>query len=860
LGPYEILAPIGAGGMGEVYKARDTRLNRIVAVKLSKEQFSERFEREAKAVAALNHPNICQIYDVGESPSSFGYLVMEFVEGHPLRGPLPLDEALRIAGQIAEALEAAHAKGIVHRDLKPGNILLTPDRSVKVLDFGLAKVGPVVMASGSDPENSPTISMAAATQAGVILGSAGYMSPEQARGKMADARADIWAFGVVLYEMLTGRRMFKGEDFTETLASIIKTQPDLSVAPHEVRRLLEACLQKNPTERLQAIGDWKLLMDRPNPPAIAAPGTEGALRGSVWGWITAGALAAVAMALGFVQFRGMRPEPRLITTTILPPDDTTFNFNSDNPLAISPDGKWLVFGVRSNGASQLWVRRLDSPAAQPLDGTQNAQFPFWSPDSRSIGFFADRKLKRIEAAGGAALTLADAATPRGGAWSPDGTIVYSPNNPGGLQRVPAAGGASSPATAFDPANDRSHRFPWFLPDGRHFLFEDQLQLGSNDDVLRIGLLNSKEVKTIGPSNSNAMYAQGYLLFLRGNTLVAQPFDENRLVTTGDPAPVAERVQTAVPAGSVGVFSVSRDGLLVYQSGSGGTGLQLTWFDRTGKSTGTLGEGGNVFSLEFSPDRKSVAVALVGQTSDLWIYDTAKGLRTRFTFDAGVELAAMWAPDGRSIVYGSKQQGHYVLYRKPIDLNATGEVLYEDDAPKNPSSWSTDGNFLLFNRSDPKTATGIWVLPVTPDATGKPSLFLQAPIAETSAKFSPNGKWVAYVSSESGGPEIYVAPFPGPGGKRQISTTGGRHPRWSDDAKELFYVDPGGALMAIGISQNGGSIEVGAVRSLGIPTVTTRGWTYDVTADGQRFLVAARPAQKSSEPLTLVSNWTMLLKK
>ncbi len=700
LGPYEILAPIGAGGMGEVYKARDTRLNRIVAVKLSKEQFSERFEREAKAVAALNHPNICQIYDVGESPSSFGYLVMEFVEGHPLRGPLPLDEALRIAGQIAEALEAAHEKGIVHRDLKPGNILLTPDRSVKVLDFGLAKVATAAVPSGGDTETSPTVTMAAPTQAGVILGTAGYMSPEQARGKTADARADIWAFGVVLYEMLTGRRMFKGEDFTETLASIITIQPDLSVVPYEVRRLLEACLQKDPKQRLQAIGDWNLLVDRPNVPVIAAPGM-GRTRGSAWGWIAAGALAAIAVALGFVHFRETRPEPRLITTTILPPDDTTFNFNSDNPLAISPDGKWLVFGVRSNSASELWVRRLDSPAAQPLDGTQNAQFPFWSPDSKSIGFFADRKLKRIDVAGGAALTLADAATPRGGAWSPDGTIVYSPNNPGGLQRVPAAGGASSPATAFDQANDRSHRFPWFLPDGRHFLFEDQLQLGSNDDVLRIGLLDSKEVKTIGPSNSNAMYAQGYLLFLRGNTLVAQSFDENRLATTGDPAPVGERVQTAVPAGSVGVFSVSRDGLLVYQSGSGGTGLQLTWFDRSGKSTGTLGEAGNVFSLEFSPDRKSVAVALVAQTSDLWIYDTANGLRTRFTFDAGVELEAMWAPDGRSIVYGSKQEGHYVLYRKPIDLNATGEVLYEDGAPKiHPVGRRTE-TFCSFTVAIPK---------------------------------------------------------------------------------------------------------------------------------------------------------------
>jgi Tol biopolymer transport system component len=860
LGPYEILAPIGAGGMGEVYRARDPRLKRDVAIKVSAAQFSERFEREAKAVAALNHPNICQLYDVGASTSSSAYLVMEFVEGHPLRGPLPLDEALRIAGQIAEALEAAHEKGIVHRDLKPANILLKPDGLVKVLDFGLAKFGPLAAASGGDPENSPTLTMAA-TQAGVILGTAGYMSPEQARGKTADARADIWAFGVVLYELLTGKRLFKGEDVTDTLASILKIQPDLSVAPYEVRRLLEACLQKDPKQRLQAIGDWNLLLDRQNSPAIGGAGPGGAPRRSAWGWIAAGVLAAAAAALGFAHFRERPPEPRLITTAILPPGDTTFNFNSDNPLAISPDGKRMVFGARSNGASKLWMRSLDSPAARALDGTENAQFPFWSPDSKSIGFFADRKLKRIDVTGGPALTIADARTPRGGAWSPegspDGTIVYSPANPGGLLRVAAAGGTPTPATPFDTTKDRSHRFPWFLPDGRHFLVEDQPQVGSNDDVLRIGSLDSKEVKTIGPSNSNAMYAQGYLLFLRENTLVAQPFDENRLATTGDAAPVAEGVQTAVPAGSVGVFCVSRDGLLVYQTGSGGSGMQLTWFDRAGKPMGTLGEPGDVSSLEFSPDRKRVAVTLTGQNSDLWIYDAAGGLRTRFTFDPGVERDASWAPDERSLVYSSDQKGHFDLYRKRTDLNGTEEVLYADGAPKDPSSWSRDGKFLLFTLTAPKTASGIWVLPVTSDAAGKPFPFLQMSF---DAKFSPDGKWVAYASYESGRPEIYVAPFPGPGGKRQISTAGGLHARWRDDGNELFYVDPGGILMAAGIAAKGGSIEVGAVRSLGIPTVTTRGWTYDVAADGQRFLVAARPEQKSSEPLTLVSNWTMLLKK
>ena len=853
MGPYEILAPIGAGGMGEVYKARDTRLNRIVAVKLSNERFSERFEREAKAVAALNHPNICQLYDVGATPSTSGYLVMEFIEGEPLHGPLPLEEVLRIAGQIANALAAAHEKGIVHRDLKPANILLKPDRSVKVLDFGLAKVNPSGAPSEGDSANSPTLTMAAATQAGIILGTAGYMSPEQARGKTADSRADIWAFGVVLYEMLTGERLFKGEDVTDTLASILKAQPDLSAVPYEVRRLLEACLQKDPKNRLQAIGDWKLLLDRP---IAAARG-----RGSAWGWVAAGVLAAAAAGLGFVHFRETKPEQRLVATTILPPEGTTFNFNSDNPLAISPDGKRIVFGARSDGKpQQLWVRRLDSPAAQPLNGTEEAQFPFWSPDGKSIGFFADRKLKRIDVAGGPAVTIAAAPIPRGGAWSleggPDGTIVYSPSNPGGLQRVAAGGGTPVPATPFDTNNDRSHRFPWFLPDGRHFLFEDQPQLGSNDDVVRIGSLDSKEVKTVGPSNSNAMYAQGYLLFLRENTLLAQPFDESRLVTTGDAEPIAERVQTAVPAGSVGVFSVSREGLLVYQAGSGGAEM-LTWFDRSGKATGTLGEAENVFSMEFSPDRKSVAVA---QSTDLWVYDAARGPRTRLTSDPGFDRVAMWAPDGKSIVYASDQKGHFALLSKPTDLNGTGKVLYEDGAHVSPTGWSPDGKILLFAHIEPKTASSVWVLPVTQNVGGKPSPLLQASFSEIHAKVSPDGKWVAYASYETGRPEIYVAPFPGPGGQRQISTAGGLHPRWRDDGRELYYAGLDGILMAAEIAPKAGNIEIGTIRSLGIPTVTTRGWTYDVTADGQRFLVAARPEQKSTEPLTLVSNWTMLLKK
>ena len=851
LGPYEILAPLGAGGMGEVYRAHDTRLRRDVALKISAERFSERFEKEARAIAALNHPNVCTLHDVGPN-----YLVMELVEGQTLaerlkQGAIPIDEALTIAKQIADALEAAHEKGITHRDLKPGNIILKPDGVVKVLDFGLAKMGgtPAVQS-----ENSPTLT--GATQAGVILGTAAYMAPEQARGKEVDRRADIWAFGVVLYETLTAHKLFQGDDLSEVLASVIKDEPKLERLPTKVQRLLRSCLQKDPKQRLQAIGDWRLLLEEK--PEAAKPSSRGWLP---WGVAAVAALALAALA--FIHFRETPPEARLLSTTMLPPEGASFNFGSEyNPPAISPDGRRIVFGARSGDKSQLWVRPLDSPVAQPLAGTENAAFPFWSPDSKTLAFFADGKLKRIDVAGGPALTIADAPSPRGGAWSPDDVIVFSPNYPGALQRVTAAGGTPSPATALAAANDRSHRFPWFLPDGRHFLFADQIQQGTSDAILRIASLDSKDVITVGPANSNAVYAKGYLLFLREHTLMAQPFDAQHLATTGDALPIGERVQSVLGAGAVGVFSVSRDGLLAYQTGSGGSAPQLTWFDRKGKPVGMLGEPGDIGSLEFSPDRKSVAVSLSGPSADLWIYEVARGLRTRFTFNPGAARFPVWSPDGRKIIYSSNQKGHFDLYRKSADLNGTEEVLYEDGANKEPTSWSPDGKFLLFNREDPKTLRDIWVLPLTPDSPGaKPFPFLQTPGNEGFARFSPDGNWVAYGSEESKRVEIYVAPFPGPGGKRQVSTAGGALPRWRADGRELFFVAlDDGMLTAAEVAVKGSSIEVGTVRSLGIPTAPGRGWMYDVSADGQRFLVPTPPEQKTPAPLTLVYNWPLLLKK
>jgi serine/threonine protein kinase/Tol biopolymer transport system component len=842
LGPYEVLTPIGKGGMGEVYKARDTRLKRDVAIKICAAQFSERFDREARVIASLNHPNICQLYDVGPN-----YLVMELVEGANLSGPLPLETALNHARQIADALEAAHEKGIVHRDLKTANVKITPAGVLKVLDFGLAKAAEEP--STTDPCNVTTLTMSP-TRVGMILGTAPYMSPEQARGVAVDKRADIWAFGCVLYEMITGKQAFHGETTSDILAAVLKEEPDWNRIPARVQPLLKRCLVKDPKHRLRDIGDAMALLDR-------AP--EVAPARLLWPWVAAAAVLAVGFAaLSFVHLRDTPAETRLISTSIMPPEKTEFDFAGRyNPPALSPDGRRIVFGVRgADGKTQLWMRPLDSPAAQPLAGTEGAALPFWSPNNRSIAFFADGKLKRIDVAGGPALTLTDAPNPYGGSWSPQDVIVYAEGN-GPLQQMAAGGGAPKPATTLKLAHDYAHRFPWFLPDGRHFLFTGQVQANSSDATLRIGALDSQEVKTIGPASFNTMYANGYLLYLRWNTLMAQPFDEKRLATTGEAAPIAEQVRTRFGgAVTVGLFSISPEGLLAYQAGSAGS-EQLTWFDRGGKPVGTLGDAGDFWSVDFSPDRKSVAVTRLDQNQDIWLYDTARGLATRFTFSPAAERNPMWSPDGRWIVYDSLANGQNELYRKAVDGTGSAELL---PAIGSPASWSPDGKFLLYAHVDPKMMVDTWVLPfgVPSGVPSKPFRWWDTPFRKSLAKFSPNGCWVAYQSNESGRTEIYVAPFPGPGGKRQISIGGGLFARWRSDGREIFYL-ANSTLMAVEVSIKDGSIQVGAIRSLHIP-VTWPHYKYDASADGQRFLVATPREQKSSAPLTLVQNWKALLKK
>jgi serine/threonine protein kinase len=873
LGPYEILAPIGAGGMGEVYRARDTKLDREVAIKVLPAALAHdperlaRFEREAKVLASLNHPNIAQIYGTEES-SSGRALVMELVPGLTLHTPLPQAEALRIALQIAEALEAAHEKGIIHRDLKPANIIITPAGVVKVLDFGLAAV-PQRSAEG-DATNSPTLTMQA-TQAGMIMGTAGYMSPEQAAGQIVDKRADIWSFGVVLWEMLVGQKMFTGSTVAHILADVLRGPIDLEKlpkeTPHAVRDLLKRCLDRDLKTRLRDIGEARIALQKylanPVGEAVALPTVR---RRSSIPWAVAGTATLALAALAFLYFHEKAPEPALVRFTIPPPENTTFVLTGPNanngPPALSPDGRRLAFNARSaDGKVQTWIRSLDTLTAQPVQGAEGAAHPFWSPDGRFLAFFADGKLKKIDASGGSPLTLCDAPGALGGTWNQEGVIVFA-LGVGSLQKVSAGGGASTPLTLPDQTrHDLAYRWPWFLPDGRHFLY---LAIAREQSSIRVGSLDSSESRPVLENQLNAIYSEGYLLYVRDTTLMAQPFDVKRLITTGEAVPLAEQIRT-LPVSLRGVFSASASGVLVYQTGAR-TATQLTWFDRTGRRTATLGDPGDIYSLEFSPDRKYVANArtdaLAGR-GDIWIFDVARGLKTRFTFDPADERLAVWSPDGQRVVFNSNRNGHYDLFQKQANGAGSEELQLADKLDKNPSSWSADGKFLLYDaRGDPKTKADVWVLPMTAEQSGGPAKsfpFAQTSFNEVNAQFSPDGQWIAYQSDESERFEIYVAPFPGAGGKRQISTAGGAQPRWRKDGKEIYYLAPGGQLTAAAVSVRGHVFDVGAASPLFSLGVTGGGYLYDVSADGQHFLARTEPAATSMQPLTMVQNWTAALK-
>jgi eukaryotic-like serine/threonine-protein kinase len=880
VGGYKILSLLGSGGMGEVYRARDTKLRREVAVKVLPAAFAQdpgrlaRFQREARVLATVNHPHIAAIYGIEEADGVRG-LVLELVEGPTLAdrlttGPLPVKDALKIARDIADALEAAHEKGIVHRDLKPANIKLALAGAVKVLDFGLAKAWAGDTA-GADQWQGPTIT-ATAPREGLILGTPAYMSPEQARGAAVDKRADIWAFGCVLYEMLAGRAPFHGSSITEVLAAVLEREPQWNVlspnTPARVRALLRRCLQKDPKQRLRDIADARLEIEEVLTPshadAEAPPKTR---RGRVAATVVAvGTIAVVAVGVTLYLRATPAPDTRVFQSSILPPAEANLAPLPFQRFALSPDGRLLALVARTGaGPLQLWVQPLDGRPPRVLPGAEGTT-PFWSPDSRSIGFYAGLSLKTIDVAGGPPLTVADVSAGNPGAtWNHDNVILFSASGEGSvIMRVSASGGTVSPVTTLDRENGETrHWAPFFLPDGRHFLY---VAIGTRSsgpaavNGIYVAALDSKERKLLVPGGASPRYALGFLLFLRDQTLLAQPFDVEGLELTDDAAPVAEQVATGGLSGRMGAVTVSDNGVLAYQRGSRGDVSQLVWVDRTGQQLEALSDRGDYGDVTLSPDGRRAAVTLLdeaGSNRDVWLLDVPRRLRTRFTFDSAEENSPVWSPDGR-VVFSSQRKGFPDVYQKSSRGGDIEDVLLAETGAEYPLSWSRDGRFLLYGLGSSPADTDLWVLPLFGDR--KPFPFIQTSFFEFAAAFSPDSRWVAYASNESGRNEIYVVPFPGPGGKWQVSTAGGNWPRWRRDGREIFYMAPDNRLMVAAVEGQRSGFQVSAVR----PLFETRARInqrsmYDVTPDGQRFLINTI-VEQTVQPITLVVNWPALLKK
>ena len=861
LGSLEITALLGKGGMGEVYRARDLKLKREVAIKILPEEFSRdperisRFQREAEVLASLNHPNIAAIYDVQEASDS-RYLVLELVEGETLaeriaRGPIPPEEALTIAVQICEALESAHERGVVHRDLKPANVKITPAHKVKVLDFGLAKAMEKAPTDAT-LSNSPTL--LSGTMGRMIIGTAGYMSPEQAKGFTADARSDVFSFGCVLYEMLTGKQSFHGETVSEIVASLLIRDPDFTTLPRNLnprlQEVLQCCLSKNPRNRWHSAADIRIELEyvalRPYRKRVSA-GNNRRYRLLALSLAT---VIAVAAALIAVRPSKIADEVRLDITTPATSDPIS--------LAISPDGRRVAFVATQEGKSTLLMRELGSSAVRALPGTNGAIFPFWSPDGNSIGFFADDKLKRIDISGGLPRILAVATAARGGTWTSDGTIVYAPAV-GPLYRIPAGGGERVQITTL-AASVQSHRFPQMLPDGSHFLF-----YGAGSVAVAgvyVGSLDGAKPKRLVSSNTTGIYhSSGYLLFVLQGTLLAQRLDLGKLEVRGDPIAVADSV--AGDASFFGSAFASANGAIVYRQGSGLGLRRLVWFDRTGKEIGSVGgpDPGGQLAPEISPDEKSIAVQrIVDGNLDVWVIDALKGLRSRLTSDPAQDLYPIWSPDGRSIVFGSTRNGPYNLYRRLAIDAGDEELLLPSAQSTQPADWSADGKFILYREIDAKNGYDLRALP-TQGEDRRPIPVAVSSVDELEGQFSPNVRWVAYTSNFTGGSEIYIAPFGHSGGRQKVSRDGGVQPRWRHDGSELFYIAPDNSLMSVTITNlPDGELEAALPVSLFHTRLSSSAHVgspkqqYAVSRDGQRFLMLVSPDDATPSPVTVILNW------
>ena len=885
LGPYEIESALGAGGMGEVYRARDTRLDRTVAVKIlpahlsSNLEAKQRFEREARAISSLNHPHICTLHDVGHQDGT-DYLVMEFLEGETLadrliKGELPLDQVLRYGLEICDGLEKAHKTGVIHRDLKPSNVMLTKS-GAKLMDFGLAK---------AIPKTAPSVSSLTATLPGpstdqpltahgTLVGTFQYMSPEQLEGQDADARSDIFALGAVLYEMTTGNRAFTGKTQASIVAAILTSEPPpisagQPMSPPALDRAVKLCLAKDPEQRFQNVHDVKLQLEWiteggsqtgvPAPVAARRKNRERALAA------VALVLAVVVVALGFAYLHRPTNDARSLRSSILPPENTSFAGGvATSGYALSPDGTRLVFSGQSvEGKQGLWMRSLNALTAQELAGTENGTVPFWSPDGQSVGFFANGKLKKMLASGGSVQEICDAPMGRGGTWNAQDVIVFAPTIGGPLFRVSANGGVPTPVTQLDPSTgETTHRWPDFLPDGVHFLYVGRQVSPARPSAVYVGSLDSFSHKKILDVMSEAHYAApGYLLFGRNNTLFAQRFDANSSTLKGEAEPVAGDVSTDVRNLRTG-FSVSQSGELVYSS-SGTSDTELIMTDRSGKQLTVLETSGNYSSLKLSPDGQKLAVSetdhLTG-ASTIWIFDLKTNVRFHFTFGTGAN--PVWSPDGSQVAFTSSRVGAFNVYVKPMSGAIEEKALHASPDDERPQSWSADGRFLILD-SRPQSRQNspeIAVLPLTGD--GKLFSYLNAPYANAGGELSPDGRWLAYVSNESGRSEVYVTAFPEAKGKWQVSSSGATSPRWRSDGRELFFSQIDGILMAAEVTAGKDSFTFASVKPLSDRRVFQNNYssTYDVFPDGQRFVMTAIKPEGIHAPLTLVTNWRAELKK
>ena len=887
---YKILEKLGEGGMGVVYKAQDSKLDRLVALKFLPEHVSvgsadlERFTQEAKAAAGLNHPNICTIHGIEEAGGK-NFIVMEFVDGQMLqemKASLSMKQALDIGIQIAEGLAAANEKGIVHRDIKPENIMIRKDGRVQIMDFGLAKLR----------------GASRLTKEGSTVGTAGYMSPEQVQGQETDHRSDIFSLGVLLYEMLTGQPPFKGVHETAISYEIVNVDsPPLSSLKPEIPAELDAivleCLEKDPNERAQSAKQIAIDLKRYKRgssrerisrvtaarPVLRASGTEFLFaEGNFvrtllqWPWIATILFFVGTVTFGALYFVRPSMSRAVVRSSILPPEKASYSsYLGGGHFALSPDGLKLAFvAVDSSGKNRLWVRAQNSITALPLPNTDGATFPFWSPDNRFIGFFAGAKLKKIDAAGGPPAMICDAADGRGASWGKDGIIVFAPNWIGGLYQVPAAGGTPVEITKLDTnRREQTHRWPWFLPDGKHFLYFARASAGgaeTSEDAIVVSSLDGSVNNRLFSASSNVAYASGHILFVRQTVVMAQPFDQGSLTLKSEAFPIAEQVGYEV-GWNRGYFSASENGVFIYQAGASFVGNQFSWFDRNGKQLKTVGEPAAYGGGQLSRDEKRLAISVFdpqARNRDVWIYELSRGIRTRFTFQPGIEDYPVWSPDGSRIAYASDKKGHLDIYQKAVGGEGEEELLFESAVDKYLTDWSLDGRFILFyTAGNPTTKSDLWALPMTGDR--KPILILQTEFEEVDAQFSPDGKWIAYTSNESGRNEVYVRPFPGPGGKWQI-TTRGLNPgllilaaHWRGDGKEIYFASDDQKIMAAEVKTVGSSLEVGTVRPLFDIQSQSVLYIGAVSKDGQRFLLVSNVSQ-SSAPLTLVLNWDEELKK